>query len=137
MRTIDIDEARVAKLPSWAQELIGNLSTSRENAVNQLRQAQQDRQDAEDRLHAYMEGNLGPADSDTFLERDDAHYGEDAPALGLGNGAVVSFFAPNDIDGTGKPSIQARVRDDRLILRTDGSMLLSPTGSDEITVTLA
>jgi hypothetical protein len=140
---IDIDDERIEKLPLWAGQLIYALAGKVESTRFYQLQAERVRDEAQNALHAYLNGTTGPADSDTFLERHqvDNSEADPTPALGLGPGAVVSFHAPALNRGDEAPSIQAQIRNGRLVLTTDfGTLALTiieHTGRAAIAVTIA
>jgi hypothetical protein len=83
--------AREQKLPTWAQETIQALRAK-------LAVAEIENNRLRDRVETLEEGiadaataNTGPEDSTAWLWRETGGSGEELPALGLGNEAMVEF----------------------------------------------
>lgn len=133
MEIIEIDDDRIEKLPLWAGQLIYQLKAKYESEKRFTDIMRGERDEARQQLLDHLTNTTGPADSDTFQERDDVYHDESTtPSLGLGRGAVVSFFAPALNTGSEGPSIQAQVIDGRVKLTTnfgDLVMLAAHDGS--------
>jgi hypothetical protein len=109
----DIDDDRIEKLPLWAGQLIYALDKKRESAERFTDIMRRERDEARQELLDHLTDTTGPADSDTFLERDEVYHDEQpTPPLGLGRGAVVSFLNPALNLGSEGPSIQAQATGD-------------------------
>lgn len=142
--SIEIDDERIERqLPLWAGELIYKLDSARKGAerLNQIRT--QERDEARQKLLDHLNNTNGPADSDTFVGRDQVHHDEEVTLpLGLGAGPVVSFMNPEICTGNEGPSIQAQLIDGRVVLTTDFGQLAftvvpQPSGNIGIAVTIA
>jgi hypothetical protein len=120
MPDIDIDDDRIEKLPLWAGQLIYALDNKRKSAERFTDIMRRERDEARQQLLDHLTDTTGPADSDTFLERDEVHHDEQStPPLGLGRGAVVSFLNPELNLGNEGPSIQVRTVGDRIKISTE------------------
>lgn len=141
---IEIDDDRIEKqLPLWAGQLIYKLESARKGAEFQADRNARERDEARQQLLDHLNNTNGPADSDTFAERDQVHHDDEVTtALGLGAGAVVSFMNPAICTGNEGPSIQAQLVDGRVLISTDfGELALTvvpqPNGNTAIAVTIA